>query len=415
MLARMALSINPRVAGLICSLSGERADARGFRRPPGLCRCCPPPGKPLLFEYDLEHVRAEMEKEVPEVSGVRGIFRYASLLPVRGADPDYAADVGDTPTMRSARLADLLGVELYLKTEGGNPSGSFKDRGLAIGVALGVACGASRFCLATQGNAGVAAALFSARLGLEPPVVYMPDGFQQSLYGRACTHFGAEVRCFGRNLAEAGARMRDEFGEPLERGDLVDLSTFLEPGRLEGKKTLGLEIVDQLGAFGLPEWILYPTGGGTGLCGIWKALSEYRELGRIESGRSLPRLVAVQSEACAPVVRAFERGLDHVEPVESRGTIADGLDVPRAIMGHRILAALRESRGIAISVSELGIARAFAEYGRLGVCAGYESAALLAALRRLLERGVIEAGTRVLLLLTSGPLAALSPTKSVHE
>ncbi len=405
MLGVMALSVSPSIARLVCSRSGARVADRP-NSPVGLCTCCPAPGKPVVVEYDLDGLRPEVERVGLCEEGRRGIFRWGPLLPVLGAPEAYAADVGDTPVVRHDGLGERLGVDVFLKSEAGNPSGSFKDRGLAVAIALGACLGVRTFCLPTQGNAGVAAALFCARLGLPGARIYMPERLRHSVYHRACVHFGADVSFAGANIAAAGARMRADLAVSLERADCSDVSTFFEPGRLEGKKTLGLEIFEHFGAAGLPDWILYPTGGGTGLVGIWKAFGELRQLGLLD-GVSLPRLVAVQSEACAPVVRARERGLDDVEPVESTGTLADGLDVPAAIMGHRILEALRESEGTAVAVSEADIAAAFREHGRSGVIAGYEAAALLVALRDLRTREEIAAGSRVLLLHTSGPTVGL--------
>ena len=171
---------------------------------------------------------------------------------------------------------------------------------------------------------------------------------------------------------------------------------------------MGFEILQHFGANDLPEWILYPTGGGTGLVGIWKAFSELECLGMLDSRtHRLPKMVAVQSSNCAPVIRSFAEGLDHVEPVVSEGTMAEGLDVPGAIMGHGILSSIRESKGTAVAVEESEIRGAFAELGRSGVAAGYESAATLAALRRLREDGTIDRGARVLLLLTANHLIPL--------
>jgi threonine synthase len=314
--------------------------------------------------------------------------------------------VGHTPVVSHAALSDRHQVEVLIKNEGTNPSGSFKDRGLAVAVALGRACGARRFCLPTQGNAGVAASLFSARLGLPGCLVYMPEGYQSSIYRREAAFFGAEVRFHGRNIAAAGQRMRADLANQLATGEIVELSTFFEPGRLEGKKTMGLEIAEQLADVGLPDFILYPTGGGTGLVGIWKALGEMIALGRLGNDR-LPSMVAVQSANCAPVVRSFEQGLDHVDPVESSGTIADGLDVPGAIMGHGILQAIRESNGYAVAVSEESIVDAFSQCGHLGLPVSYEGAALEAALGRLRHDGSIPAGSSVLLLLTASHLVSL--------
>jgi threonine synthase len=260
---------------------------------------------------------------------------------------------------------------------------------------------------ARQGNAGVSAALFSARLSMAPALLFMPTRHRGSRYHLAAQHFGAEVHFFGANIAEAGAEMRRIHGASIAAGELLDVSTFWEPGRLEGKKTMGLEIVEHFGAENLPEWIVYPTGGGTGLVGIWKAM---KELAVHESKR--PKMVAVQSVQCAPVVRAFERGLDHVEKVTSAGTIADGLDVPGAIMGHGILAAIRESRGTAIAVDEGAIRSDFAALGRIGASGSYEAAATVSAVRVLRANGTIAPKSKVLLLFTAGHGVALPTTAS---
>jgi threonine synthase len=321
----------------------------------------------------------------------------------------YAPDVGLTRAVRHEALGGMNGVDLFVKNEGTNPSGSFKDRGLAVGIALGVACGAKRFCLPTQGNAGVASALFSTRLHLPGCLVYMPEGYQGNIYHREADFFGAEVHFAGANIAEAGRIMREAYAEQLESGDLVDVSTFFEPGRLEGKKTMGFEIFENFGPEELPDWVLYPTGGGTGLVGIWKAFQELAAIGRLDPGRHrLPRMVAVQSENCAPVVESFHRGLGHVEPVQSRGSVADGLDVPGAIMGHGILSTIRESDGTAVAVTESAIREAFKVLGEHGQAASYEGAATFAALRRLRSEGEISVGARVLLLLTANHFISLA-------
>lgn len=405
----MGLRINPAIARLTCSQSGREVDSGGFSRPVGLCSCCAP-SRPVVIEVDIPRARAALGGSTLLGRPGRGIWRFAAALPVEGVPEDYAADVGGTPLTRHDALSRDLGLAVWLKNEGTNPSGSFKDRGLAVGVALGAACGARRFCLPTQGNAGVACCLFSARLGLEPALIYMPDGYQGSIYHRACEHFGGEVRFSGPNIAAAGARMREVVARELADGEFVDMSTFFEPGRLEGKKTMGLEIAESLGGGPLPDWILYPTGGGTGLVGIWKAFAELRALGELASDVRLPRMVAVQAVNCAPVVEAFRRGLDRVEPVISKGTVADGLDVPGAIMGHGILRVLRESGGTAVAVGEDDLRAAFAAYGRLGVCAGVESAATLAALRAMRADGTVRPGESVLLLNTGSQLIPLART-----
>jgi threonine synthase len=403
------IHLNPDIDRIVCSVTGKASYPAEFSQPIGLCSCCPAPGKPLVVVYKLDEIRERFKEEGGGWDDVPGIWRYGALLPVRGMPARYAPDVGRTGTVRHEALGGLTGVDLYLKNEGSNPSGSFKDRGLAVGIALGVALGAKRFCLPTQGNAGVASSLFSTRLHLPGCLVYMPEGYEGNIYHREAEFFGAEVRFAGENIAASGRIMRDGFANELATGELVDMSTFFEPGRLEGKKTMGLEIVEDLGPEALPDWILYPTGGGTGLVGIWKAFQELIALGVLDSEKhSLPRMVAVQSESCAPVVDSFQRGLDYVEPVESKGTIADGLDVPGAIMGHGILSTIRESQGTAVAVREAAIVEAFKVLGQHGQAASYESAATFAALRRLRADGVIEVGCRVLLLMTSTHLISLA-------
>jgi threonine synthase len=269
--------------------------------------------------------------------------------------------------------------------------------------------GAESFFLPTQGNAGVAASLFSTRLGLPPCRVTMPEGYQGGMYHRAVEHYGGRVSFAGPNIAAAGKVARAEMADEVAAGRCVDLSTFFEPGRLEGKKTMGLEIFEQFGDR-LPDWVVYPTGGGTGLVGIWKAFEELQGLGLLNPDLALPRMVAVQSDHCAPVVESFLAGADVVAPVTSAGTIADGLDVPGAIMGHEILRVLRASDGRAVAVSEASIAGAYDELARSGVTAGYEGSATLAALQSLRLDGTIATGERVLLLNTNSPWVALSKT-----
>jgi threonine synthase len=397
--------LHPNVSGFECSKSGQAASPTA-RRPLGLCTCCPAPGKPLVVRYDSERVRAEWSTRSARP---RGLFRFGAALPVTGLPPEYAEDVGGTPILRHGPLSAELGLTVYLQNESHNPSGSFKDRGLGMGIALGAAWGARRFCLPTQGNAGVAAALFSSRLRREAALVYMPEGYAGSIYHLACSHFGGEVRFGGANIAAAGKLMREALAPELASGQYVDLSTFYEPGRLEGKKTMGFEIAEAFAGQPLPDAIFYPTGGGTGLVGIWKALNELAEWGLGDPAHArLPRLIAVQSEQCAPVVRAFEAGAEEVAPVVSKGTLADGLDVPGAIMGHAMLAAVRESGGSAIAVEEAAIQRAFVELGRQGIGAGYESAATLAALREAKQSGLVQVGQSVLLLLTGSHLIPLA-------
>lgn len=393
----MHLQINRHITRLVCSRTGEEVEHGGWNRPIGLS----PDGYPITIEYDLETI-ARLDRGTGT-----GLWAHRNLLPVWNVPNDYAADVGLTPTIQSAALSDRFGVDLWIKNENTNPTGSFKDRGLAVGVALGAALGAEGFFLPTQGNAGVAGAFFSTRLGLLPCEVTMPDGYQGGFYHRAVEHYGGNVTFAGANIAAAGAHARQRMADEVKAGRRVDLSTFYEPGRLEGKKTMGLEIAEQF-PDALPDWIIYPTGGGTGLVGIWKAFTELVALGNIPIERNLPRMVAVQSEACAPVVGAFARGDTSVSAITSQGTVADGLDVPGAIMGHSILDVLSKSEGTAVAVSETSIRRAFNDLGAIGIPAGYEAAATVAALGSLTASGIVETGQRVLLVNTGGPAVALA-------
>jgi threonine synthase len=398
----VSVVLNPLLRQVRCSLSGK---ARPFDAlaPLGLCDCCFP-ARPLVLEYQTDGSSAIKEPASSCLPwGQNALERYTRWLPV-STSREYATGVGLTSTERESQLSSELDCEVLLKLEHTNPSGSFKDRGLSVGVALGAALGARRFCLPTQGNAGVAASLFSARLGLPPCAVWMPTSHEGSVYHEAALHFGAEVTLHGNNISDAGQAMRARYEDELTRGEIVDLSTFFEPGRLEGKKTLGLEIAEWF-APTLPDFIVYPTGGGTGLVGIWKAFEELRAAGELSA--PLPKMVAVQAEGCAPVVRAFGARATQVTAVESRGTAADGLNVPGAIMGHEILRVLYASFGTAVFVSEQEIARDFTWLARRGIPAGYESAATVSALRGLARDGVVSRGSRVLLLFTSGPGAAL--------
>lgn len=398
----MALSINPNIKRLVCSRTGEEVEHDGFSHPIGLSRA----GFPVAVEYDLDALAGLGDGLFEDRPG---IWRYANLLPVWGVSEAYAADVGQTPTVSYPELGARYGVRLWMKHEGGNPTGSFKDRGLAVGVALGHALGAQSFFLPTQGNAGVAASLFSTRLGLPACRVTMPADYAGGMYHKACAHYGGKVSFFGPNIAAAGKHAREEMAEEVAAGRSVDLSTFLEPGRLEGKKTMGLEIFDHFGD-DLPDWVIYPTGGGTGLVGIWKAFEELKALGLIPADKTMPKMVAVQSVNCAPVVESFLAGSELVAPVTSEGTIADGLDVPGAIMGHEILRVLRVSGGQGIAVAEDEITAAYNELAAAGAASGFEGSATLAAMKGLLTAGTIASGDKVLLLNTNSPWVALSKT-----
>ncbi len=373
------------------ALSHLEGSASGARYPADrLIGLDPADGRPLLARYDLERVAHTLTPESLSARRGGGLWRWAELLPV--ADPAWRVTLGEggTPLLAVPRLGDALGVPgLILKAEGLNPTGSFKARGMAVAVSRAGELGARSLVAPSAGNAGGALAAYAAAAGLEATVVYPADVPEPNVSeALAC---GARVLVVD-GLIDACGRVAAQVAE--EEG-AFDLATLKEPYRVEGKKTMGLELAEDLG-WRLPDAIVYPTGGGTGLVGMWKAFAELEALGFI--GPARPRMIAVQAAGCAPFVRAFERGAQTAEPWPDAQTRAAGLRVPAAVGDRLVLAALRESGGTAVAVGEdeLGAAQLLA--GRLG--AGYvgpETGAALAALPVLRERGDLRAGDEVVL------------------
>ncbi len=351
------------VTHLECSATGERHEA-GV--PHGLSR----EGKPLLVRYDLAAIAAALSKD-DLARRAPGLWRYREMLPV--ARPENIVSLGEveTPLLAAPRLAVGGGGELWIKDEGRLPTGSFKARGLALAVSMAKEFGIERMALPTNGNAGAALAAYCTRAGIES-YVFCPDDTP-------------EVNL--REIALQGARMWrvdgliDECGrivaEGAERMGWFDASTLKEPYRIEGKKTMGLELAEQMG-WRLPDVILYPTGGGTGLIGMWKAFAELAEMGWI--GGRMPRMVAVQAACCAPIVKAYDEGAEHAEYWPDARTVAAGIRVPAAIGDFLILAAVRESGGFAIAVPDADILACRDEAARReGILLCPETAATYAA------------------------------------
>jgi threonine synthase len=362
---------------LECSACGHRLEPQ---RPWQLCPTCE---HPLLARYDLDGIgravsRAELERRPA------GMWRYRELLPLR--DPDGAVSLGEpaTPLLRVPRLAGRLGLDgLLVKDEGTLPTGTFKARGAAVGVSRAVELGVRTLALPTAGNAGAAWAAYGARAGLEV-VVVMPET-TPSVIRRETAACGARVYLVPGSIADAGAVVR----EGCERYGWYDASTLKEPYRIEGKKTMGFELADQLG-WRLPEVIVYPTGGGVGLIGMWKGFQELRALGWLPPGSPRPRFVAAQSAGCAPVVRAFERHAERTEAWADPATFAAGIRVPKPLGDVLILRALRESSGTAVAVSDQTIAATMELAGAAeGLVVCPEGAAALAAAARLRQDGWI--------------------------
>jgi threonine synthase len=358
-----------------------------------LCTC----GAPILAQYHLDDAARSLERS--ELKG-NTLWRYHAMLPVQSPAGVVSLGEGMTPLLRAERLGRSLGLShLYIKDESLNPTGSFKARGLALAIARAAELGVTRVAVPSAGNAGGATAAYAARAGLES-YVFMPRDVPRAFVVE-CQINGAHVELVDGLITDAGRRVaagREEYG-------WFDLSTLKEPYRVEGKKTMGYELAEQFD-WELPNVILYPTGGGTGLIGMWKAFDEMEALGWIDSHR--PRMVSIQAEGCAPIVRAFHSGATKAEPWQNAATMAAGLRVPSAVGDALMLRALRDSEGTAVAVSEEEIlwgVKAIGQHEGLFVCP--EGGAALAGLRRLVEQGWIDREERVVLFNTGSGLKYL--------
>src|SRR4051812_14683014 len=330
------------VSHLECSATGGRYDPD---RVQGLSRA----GKPLLVRYDLAAAREHLTKAALAARPA-DMWRWRELLPVRQAADIVSLGEAATPLVTLDAIGRDAGARAPLvKDEGRLPTGSFKARGIAVAVSMAKAFGLRRIAMPTNGNAGAALAAYGARAGMEV-VVFCPADTPEVNIREMVAH-GAEVRRIDGLIDDCGRLV----AEGAARGEWFDMATLKEPYRLEGKKTMGLELAEQLG-WSLPDAIFYPTGGGTGLIGMWKAFDELEALGFI--GPERPRMYAVQAEGCAPIVRAFEKGEEEAERWEDAHTAAAGIRVPKALGDFLILRAVRESRGAALAVSEAEIAAA---------------------------------------------------------
>src|SRR5262245_22043205 len=355
----------------------------GVRR--GLCDC----GGVLFARYDLERAAKNMR---PGHLALREptLWRYDDVLPVD--DPDLRLTLGEgfTPLLPVRRLGIAAGLpRLFVKDESGNPTGSFKARGLCVAVSMAKVLGATDVSLPSAGNAGSALAAYAARGGLKAHV-FLPSDIPQ-LFLVEAEALGADVRTVQGTIAEAGRAA----AQAAEAGGWYDCATFKEPYRVEGKKTMGYELAEQMG-WKLPDAILYPTGGGTGLVGMWKAFAEMETMGFV--GPARPRMYAVQAEGCAPVVKAFAEGKNEVEPWADASTHALGLRVPRPFADALILDALRQSHGAAVAVSEQEIMAGTREAAATeGLFMAPEGGACVAALRKLKSSGHLSADDTVVI------------------
>ncbi len=353
-----------------------------------LCEC----GSPLLVRYDMKKVKANFSKETV-LSRKPDLWRYKELLPVIKDENIVSLGEGMTPLLKFDRLGQELGMtNLYMKDEGIIPSGTFKARGAAVGVSRAKELGVKTLAMPTNGNAGGAWALYCAKAGIEAVIVMPKDA--PVIPRSECAIAGVSLYLVDGLISDAGKIV----AKAVNDHGWYDASTLKEPYRIEGKKTMGLELAEQFG-WEMPDVVLYPTGGGVGLIGIYKALKELQELGWVTG--KLPRLVAVQATGCAPIVRAWESGEKESEFWENAETCAFGITVPKAIGDFLVLEAIYETDGCAVAVSDEEIIAAESQLAQTeGAFICPEGAATFAATKQLLEQGWIKPEERVVLLNT---------------
>ena len=370
------------VTHLECSATGERYPADELHN---LSRA----GKPLLVRYDLAGVKKSLSREAL-AQRPHDLWRYRELLPVRRVENIVSLGEAITPIVPMPKLAKkLTAAEILVKDEGRLPTGSFKARGLAMAVSMAKALGVTHMAMPTNGNAGAALAAYASRAGIKTTVFCPQDTPEVNV---------REIALQGATVYRVNGLI-DDCGKIVMQGQAkvgwFDTSTLKEPYRIEGKKTMGLELAEQLG-WELPDVVLYPTGGGTGLIGMWKAFAELEAIGFI--GKKRPRMVAVQAAGCAPIVRAYDAGVEHAPRWEDAQTIAAGIRVPQAIGDFLMLRAVRESGGFAIAVTDEAITAAIDEVARAeGLLLCPEGAATYAALQQGLADGRIRRDERALL------------------
>ena len=371
------------------------APVRNPRERHFLCAC----GAPLLARYDLDKARGWSRETLKGREAT--MWRYREMLPIYDGESPVTLGEGFTPLFHARRLGASIGLDrLYIKDESLNPTNSFKARGQSAAITRAKYLGATTVALPTAGNAGNAAAAYSAAAGIACEV-FIPKDAKRPFVDE-CRLYGANVTLVDGLITDAG-RMAAEKGGPL---GWYDVSTLKEPYRIEGKKTMAYELAEQMD-WQWPDWIVYPTGGGTGMVGMWKAFEEIERIGWVRPGRR-PRMVSVQAENCAPIVRAFQQGTEKAQPWEGASTIADGLRVPRAIGDFLILRAVRESGGTALAVADRSMVDGMLAVGKYeGVSAAPEGGAAFVAISRLAAEGAIKPDESVVLFNTGGALKYL--------
>lgn len=375
------------VTHLECALCGLRHEARVLQN---LCREC---GKPLLVRYDLERAASSLTRE-SLTTREKSLWRYREVLPVGNEANIVSLGEGGTPLFRTPQLASRLElpIDLYIKDEGQNPTQSFKARGMTAAISMAKELGVKKAAVPSAGNAAGALAAYAAKAGIEANIFMPADTPRANVI--ECEQTGANVTLVDGLITDCGKIV----AERKDAEGWFDVSTLKEPYRVEGKKTMGYEIAEQFN-WELPDVIVYPTGGGTGLIGMWKAFDEMEQMGWIGSHR--PRMVTVQSATCAPIVRAFRNGERFADEFENASTVASGLRVPKAIGDFLILDALRASDGTAVDVTDDELVSAVREIGAAeGIFAAPEGAAALPAIRQLIANDWIKEGERIVIFNT---------------
>ncbi len=380
------------VTHLECSLTGKIY-------PPNQLYNLSEAGKPLLVRYDLEKAARTLTRERLRTR-VASLWRYREVLPVVHDENIVTLGEGWTPLIPVPRIGERLGLsQLYIKDESLNPTGAFKARGLCMAISMARELGVRKVAIPSAGNAAGAMAAYAARAGIEAHI-FMPRD-TPAANRIECLEMGARVTLIDGLITDCGA----EVARRKESEGWFDVSTLKEPYRIEGKKTMGYELAEQF-EWELPDVILYPTGGGTGLVGMWKAFDEIERMGWIGSRR--PRMITVQAAGCAPIVRAFEKGWNEAPEFENAHTVASGLRVPKAIGDFLMLDILRRSGGGAVAVTDEEMIAAAREIGSAeGIFCAPEGAACLPALRRLIDQGRISSGDRVVIFNTGAGIKYL--------
>jgi len=384
------------VTHLYCSACAKEYEARNLIN---LCEC----GKPLMVAYDLERASATLTRE--SLAGrVASLWRYREVLPVDDEQNILTLGEGMTPLLKAGRLGADLGMSnLYIKDESLNPTASFKARGMAVAISMAKELGVKKLAVPSAGNAAGALAAYAAKAGI-PAFIFMPNDTPTANIVE-CRQMGAHVELIDGLITDCGKIV----AERKQAEGWFDVSTLKEPYRVEGKKAMGYELAEQMN-WELPDVILYPTGGGTGLIGMWKAFDEMERMGWIGSRR--PRMVTVQAEGCAPIVQAFAAGANAGADIPNAHTIAAGLRVPKAVGDFIMLDVLRKSGGTAVSVTDDELLAAVKVIGSAeGIFAAPEGAACLPALKQLLARGDLDRADRVVLFNTGSGLKYLDAFK----